>query len=291
MNRTKSVPRPAMSLLCLVLLVPGLLYAQDWKANPKELVRRAVQNENSEPSKKMYFMYKDVKRNHKTGQTETKEMMQTPVLTLGRMVAINGQPLSPDQKAKEDARLNRLTQSQDELAKKEKQQKQDDERARKMVQAIPDAFNFEYVNTEKTDTGEVVVLKFSPNPNWDPPDRELQVFTGMQGTLKIAMPGERIALMDATLFRGVDFGWGIFGHLNPGGSFLIEQKEIYPGHWDTTHMKLHFTGKILLFKGLDIQEDEQTSDYRPVEGMNVAQALAKLKEVGEEYARNANGGK
>jgi len=272
------------------LMLASSLSAQDWQSNPRELVRRAVQNENSEPSKKMYFMYKDVKRNNKSGQTETRIMVQTPEMSLARIVAIDGHPLSLEDKAKEDARLNRLTGNPDELAKKKKQQKQDDQRARKMVEAIPDAFDFKYVDTEKTDTGEVAVFKFSPNPKWDPPDRELQVFTGMQGTLKLALPAERIALMDATLFRGVDFGWGIFGHLNQGGSFMIEQKEIYPGHWDTTHMKLHFTGKILLFKSLDIQEDEQTSDYKPVEGMNVAQALAKLKEVDQEYARNYNGG-
>lgn len=272
------------------LLLANSVFAQDWKSNPRELIRRAVQNENSEPAKKMYFMYKDVKRNSKTGQTETRIMVQTPEMSLARIVAIDGHPLSSDEKAKEDARLSRLTENPDELVKKKKQQKQDDQRARKMVQAIPDAFDFQYVDTEKTESGDVAVFKFSPDPKWDPPDRELQVFTGMQGTLKVALAEQRIALMDATLFRGVDFGWGIFGHLNQGGSFMIEQKEIYPGHWDTTHMKLHFTGKILLFKSLDIQEDEQTSDYKPVDGMNVAQALAKLKEVDQEYARNANGG-
>lgn len=273
-----------------VLMASGSLAAQEWKTNPRELVRRAVENENKGSDHKMFFMYRDVKRT-KTGEVQTREMLQTPQLALGRIIAINGHPLSADEKAKEDARLNRLTASPDELAKKEKSQKADDERARKMVSAIPDAFNFQYLNTEHTDGGDLVVLKFSPNPNWDPPDRELQVFTGMQGILKIAIPQDRIALMDARLFRGVDFGWGIFGHLNPGGSFLIQEKEIYPGHWDTTHMMLHFTGKILLFKSLDIQEDEQTSDYRPVEGMTVAQALNKLKEVDNEYAKNANGGK
>src|SRR3954452_18201428 len=121
-------------LLCSVLL-PASLAAQDGKTNPRELVRRAVQHENNEPAKKMYFMYKDVKRNSKTGQTDTKEMLQTPQLTLGRLVAINGQPLPADAKAKEDDRLNRLTANPDELSKKLKQQKQDDQRARKMVEA------------------------------------------------------------------------------------------------------------------------------------------------------------
>lgn len=289
MKFTRSVLRPVLVLFSLVL-IPGLVSAQQWKTNPRELIRRATENENKPAPTKMYFMYTDTKRNSKTGKTETRVMLQTPQLSLARIVAIDGHPLSSDEKAKEDDRLNRLTSSDSELQKKIKSQKEDDQRARKMVQAIPDAFNFQYVNTEKTDGGEVAVFKFTPNPNWDPPDRELQVFTGMNGTLKIALPAERIALMDATLFRGVDFGWGIFGHLNQGGSFLIEQKEIYPQHWDTTHMKLHFTGKILLFKSLDIQEDEQTSDYKPVQGMNVQQALAKLKEVDEQYGRTAAGG-
>ena len=288
MIRINSLRWLAVGLLGAIVL-PGGLAAQDWKSNPRELVRIAVANENKIPAKKMYFMYRDVKRT-KTGDVETKEMLQTPQLTLGRLVAVNGHPLSPDAKVKEDARLNRLTANPDDLTKKEKQQKQDDQRARKMVQNIPNAFTFQYVGTEKTDNGELVVLKFSPDPNWDPPDRELQVFTGMQGTLKIAVPQNRIALMDAKLFRGVDIGWGIFGHLDPGGNFLIQQREVYPGYWDTTHMQLHFTGKILLFKSLNIQEDEKTSDYQPVDGMTVAQALNKLKSVDEEYAKNANGG-
>jgi len=280
----------AISAFCTLILPLGLVGQEpNWKKDPRQLVRVAAVNENKTSAKKMYFMYRDVKLD-KNGERETREMVQTPQLSLARIIAINGHPLSPDQKAKEDARLNRLVSNPDELSKKVRAQKQDDQRARKMVQAIPDAFTFTYVETEKTDNGELVVLKFSPDPNWDPPDRELQVFTGMQGTLKIAVPQNRIALMDAKLFKGVDFGWGIFGHLNPGGSFLIQQQEVAPGYWDTTHMQLHFTGKILLVKSLDIQEDEQTSDYQPIEGMSVAQALDKLRNSSDEYAKTANGG-
>jgi hypothetical protein len=270
------------------IIASGPLAAQDWKANPRNLVWQAVKNEDRDSGKKVYFMYRDVKRT-KTGEIQTKEMLQTPIVTLGRIIAINGHSLSADEKTKEDARLNRLTDN-DELQKKIKQQTQDEQRARKMVAAIPQAFNFQYQGTEKGPSGDVAVLKFTPNPSWNPPDRELQVFTGMEGTLKIAIPEDRIALMDAHLVKGVDFGWGIFGHLNAGGHFLIEQKQVYDGHWDTTRMSLHFTGKVLLVKSLDIQEEESTSEYRPIEEMSVAKALGKLKEIDDQYARTANGG-
>jgi hypothetical protein len=112
----------------------------------------------------------------------------------------------------------------------------------------------------------------------------------MQGVVKVAVPQYRLALMQAQLFKDVDFGWGILGHLDKGGDFMIQQGDVYNGHWDLTHMKLHFTGKVLVFKSLNIQQDETMSEFRPVPEMNVAQALDRLKQADTEYAKNANGG-
>ncbi len=288
MNRKAlSIRAVIVGFLSIVLGMP--VYAQEWKTNPRELVRQAVANEEKAPAHQMYFMYQDVKRK-KDGSTETKEMLQTPELVLGRIVAINGKPLNEQQRKNEEARLNRLINNPAELQKKKKEQQEDDARARRMVRAIPDAFNFQYVDTEESPLGELVVLHFTPNPNWDPPTRELQVFTGMEGTMKIALKQEHLVEMNAKLVKDVDFGWGILGRLYKGGDFLIQQSEIAPDHWDVTHMKLHFTGRVLLFKSLNIQQDESTSNYRQVPEMTVAQALDKLREVDTEYAQNANGG-
>lgn len=265
------------------------LLAQDYKSDPRALIRHAIENESKQEAAKHYFMSRDVKKK-KNGDVETREMVETPQVILARLVALNGQALNEDQKKKEDARLNRLINSPDELAKKKKEQHDDDQRVRRMVAAIPDAFNFEYVGTEPTPGGEIVTLKFQPNPNWDPPSRELSVYTGMQGVVKVAVPQYRLALMQAQLFKDVDFGWGILGHLDKGGDFMIQQGDVYNGHWDLTHMKLHFTGKVLVFKSLNIQQDETMSDFRPVPEMNVAQALDRLKQADTEYAKNANGG-
>lgn len=279
--------------LCLVVVLMTIAAgAQDYKANPRELVRKATANQESSPGPKLYFIRKDTKRT-KTGEVQTREIVDTPQLVLARLVAINGQPLNEEQRAKENGRLNRLITDPDELAKKKKEQQNDDARVRRMVRAIPDAFQFQYAGTEpQKDGGEVVVLNFSPDPNWDPPTRELAVFTGMSGTIKIAVPENRVTLMQAKLFKDVEFGWGILGKLYKGGDFMIQQGEVYPKYWDLTHLKLHFTGKVLLFKSLNIQQDEQLSDFRPVPQMTVAQALDKLKEVDVEYAKNtaANGG-
>ena len=87
----------------------------------------------------------------------------------------------------------------------------------------------------------------------------------MQGVLVIDPAAKRIAKIDGTLFKEVGFGWGILGHLDKGGHFLIEQQNV-GGGWDIAHMSLEFTGKILLFKNLSIKTDEVFTDFRPVPG-------------------------
>lgn len=227
-----------------------------------DLVRLAAGSELKAENSHLHFMYRDQKKKE-NGTTETKQMIDTSQgVMLGRTIAVDGKPLDAEQRQKEDQRLQRLIDDPRQLTAKKKEQAEDDQRVRKMVGALPDAFIFEYAGTEQGKTGEVKILKFHPNPKFEPPTRELQVYEGMEGTMKVAVPQNHIVLLQAKLFRQVNFGWGILGHLDPGGEFIIEQTEITKDHWDLTHMKLNFTGKALFFKTINIKEDESTSDYR-----------------------------
>ncbi len=60
------------------------------------------------------------------------------------------------------------------------------------------------------------------------------VFTGMQGEMLVDETACRLAKIDGTLFKEVNFGWGILGRLYKGGRFFVEQAEVTPSHWDTT---------------------------------------------------------
>jgi hypothetical protein len=90
------------------------------------------------------------------------------------------------------------------------------------------------------------------------------VLQGMQGFVLIDSAACRLARIDGTLFKEVGFGWGILGHLDKGGHFLVEQSEVGDGTWDISRMSLKFTGKILLFKNIAIASDEVFSDFRRV---------------------------
>jgi hypothetical protein len=55
-------------------------------------------------------------------------------------------------------------------------------------------------------------------------------------------------------------------------------------------MVLHFTGKVLIFKTIKINEDEATTDIRPVHDMTAAQAVDLLKKHDGEIAQNNGNG-
>jgi hypothetical protein len=261
----------------------------DLLANPVELVRKAVANENSSANDNRHYMFRLTKR--KPDHTETREMIETDQGTIGRLLLWNGKPLTPEQREKEDKRLQRLVSDPQQLAQKQKSQKEDDRRTRNMVAALPDAFIYEYAGTQRQEPwGELVILKFKPNPKFDPPLRETMVYRGMEGTMAIAVPAYHIAKIEARLFRDVNFGWGILGHLDQGGQFVVEQKPVENNHWEPSHMVLNFTGKALLVKTIRINEDETTTDYRPVPNMTVTQAVDLLKKRDGEIAQN-NGNK
>ncbi|MGI9103042.1 MAG: hypothetical protein ACR2IF_11430 [Terriglobales bacterium] len=280
-----------LAYLVVVVMAAGSVFAQqppkpDLPANPTDLVRHAVANELRTDPNRPHYMFRLTKKKSEQ-HSETREMIETQNGVIGRLLLVDGKPLTAEQRQKEDKRLQRLVEDPSALASKQQSQKEDDARTRKMVAAMPDAFLYDYAGTQdEAPWGELVLLRFKPNPNFNPPSRETMVYRGMQGTMAIAVPAYRLAKIEAKLFRDVTFGWGILGHLDSGGQFVVIQKPVEDGHWEASHMVLNFTGKALLFKTIRINEDETSSDYRAVPAMTVAQAVELLKKRDGELAQN-----
>jgi hypothetical protein len=108
----------------------------------------------------------------------------------------------------------------------------------------------------------------------------------MQGYLLIDTQQNRIAKIDGTLVKDVGFGWGILGHLDHGGRFLVEQGDAGHGQWELTHMILNFTGRVLLFKSLNIESEETFTEFQPVaRDLSFAQGIELVKKEAEKHHR------
>jgi hypothetical protein len=149
-----------------------------------------------------------------------------------------------------------------------------------MFRELPQAFLYQYESAAASPEGAVIKMTFSPNPAYEPPARETYVYRAMNGTLEVSVPDYRLVSMEGKLFREVIFGWGLLGHLDKGGHFFVRQSKIGPHRWETTYMNIQFTGKMLLFKTINLREVEKLSDFQPVpDGLTLAQGIERLEET------------
>ena len=274
----------SLVLAALLLAVGAWAGPQEAKLPPnaKDLVRQAMQHELKPPENQgEYFAWRT--RTVKPNRTTLKQYVETPEGLLARVLTVNDKPLSPEDRAKEDARNNRLLDPK-QMQQKHKEQQEDETRTKRMVAALPDAFIYQYVGTEEKNGHTMANLKFTPNPDFKPPTRESLVFQGMEGTMTIDATAMHLAKIDGTMVKDVSIGWGIIGHLDKGGHFVVEQKEIDKDNWQITTMRLDFSGKALIFKSIRIDETDISTDFRKVPSMTVGQALEFLKKTDQNGA-------
>jgi hypothetical protein len=241
--------------------------------SPQEMVRRMVQSEiraQEQDHSKWHFFT----RRSEGGKVVVQEKVQTVSGTLRRIVLLNGKPLSSEERAKESEKLEEFTRDRDAQQKKLRDERADADKARKMFEMFPEAF----IYTHGGEENGLVKLNFVPNPKFDPPSREAQVFHAMSGTMWIEPNEMRFAKMQASLTEDVKFGWGLLGHLDRGGTMLIEQKEIVPGHWELVHLDLDLKGKAVFFKSINVQQKEENWGFeRMPDRIDLGTALAMLK--------------
>src|ERR1700746_762951 len=224
MPRGSSRAHLQQGMLFLVIAVTPILgrATADTPSSPVELVQRTAQNEIRSSSQNPKYMFRD--RKETPHGSQTKLLVETQDAMAGMLVAIDDHRLNPQQREAEIARIQRFIHDPEELRKKHKQEKEDAERISRIMNALPQAFLYEFDGTEVGSPGvgktgvDLVRLKFRPNPRYTPPSHVEQVLTGMQGIILIDPQRNRMAKIDGSLLTDVSFGWGILGHLSGGGS-------------------------------------------------------------------------
>jgi hypothetical protein len=68
------------------------------------------------------------------------------------------------------------------------------------------------------------------------------------------------------LINRVEFGFGLFGHIDDGGTIEIGRAEVGPSQWKTALIRIQMSGRLVFFKTISKQEFETRSDFRAVSG-------------------------
>ncbi len=268
-------------VLARLLAAATTVHAQGPDVPAGELVRQTVANEVRAANAGGHYMYRLTKVT--PSGSETQQIIETREWAIGRMIRRDGRPLTSREQQQEVDRLNKLRRDPRRVKALQETLHHDEQRVRRLMRALPDAFEYEYGGTGTDEAGRSLLrLTFRPNHAYDPPSRDLAVLTGMEGTMLIDATARRLVRVEAALVRDVDFGWGILGRLYRGGEFLLEQRNVGADRWAISTLRLHFKGRVLLLKSINIDSLMRTSDFRRMpDDLTLEQGLARLLAQGE----------
>jgi hypothetical protein len=197
-------------------------------------------------------------------------------------ILIDGSKPSQQQEQQAEAKLRQAESDPSELRKSQHDQNDDEKQSQRMLELLPRAFLFQ----RGQERGNLLELKFKPNPQFKPPNREATVFHAMEGSLWVDKKQARIARIIGHLTHEVKFGEGILGHLDQGGQFEVTQQEVAPGFWELTALNVNMNGKALFFKTISVKQKYTRSDFKRVpNNLSVARGVEILrKQLASEQA-------
>jgi len=232
-----------------------------------------VQNELASQKEPRYWMYLDSKE--KPGRTEVDRIIQTPDCWVSWPVSVNGN--RPTEKETSTARdhLESLVNDPHLRRKNRGEIDADSRKSAELLKMLPDVFLF----TGDGRQGNSVRLKFRPNPKYRPPNNEAKVFHHMEGILLIDAKQIRLAKLSGTLVSDVEFGFGILGTLQKGGTFEVVQSEVAPNDWEVSLLDVQISGRALFFHTIGEQQHEVKSQFEPVRSdLGLAEAAARVRQ-------------
>lgn len=199
------------------------------------------------------FIYHD--HDVKPGKNQYSIIVQTVSHgSIRRITRINGKavPLSAQK-----AQVQRFVDSPSLQQKQHQNDVHDTKQVEQLLRMIPKAFLWNF----KSETPTEITLSYKPNPDFHPPNKEDRVFAAMAGEMTIDRKQHCIVSFKGKLIHTVNFFFGLIGHMDKGGTFGVERRQLEPGVWEIVSTHTHINGHVLLFKTISQNEDDYDTDF------------------------------
>jgi hypothetical protein len=247
--------------------------AQPPQPTPNDVVRNVVNNElRADAADHTHWMYTLIENT--APHTKVSTVVETANGNINQLDKLDGHPLTPEQKSAEQQRLQSFVSSPDQQKKATRASEEDDKKSEQMFAMLPDAFLFKYAQTE----GDDVKYTFTPNPDFTSHSSQSYVFHKMDGFVIVNAKENRLVEIAGRLTNGIEFAGGLLGHLDPGGTFDVQRKEVGPNHWEITHLVVNMNGKILFFKTIAEQQNETHRNFQRIPDSTTLQQAMVMAE-------------
>ncbi len=273
LSRTKSLLAHAFRFVTLTLAAGMALPPALPSQTAKELIGEACYNELQQREEKTLWSYRAERRiGNRVFLEQVIETVDGPV---HRLLAVDGHTPTPAESKKDDDRNQELLKNPSGRRVIQKQRDDDDRKMQELVRVIPEAFVFD----DQGEEAKSEKIVFHPNPGFKPKTYEQRILHALDGILFIDLRDKRIVRISGSLGTRVEFGYGVIGHVEQGGTMEITRVHLSPGVWKTSVEKIDIDGRLVMLKTINKHQDESRTDFEPVvPGTTFAQAL---NEIGE----------
>jgi hypothetical protein len=196
---------------------------------------------------------------------QVRDVIESKDGSVARLILKDGHPLTDDEDKAERQRLNDMIASPSDYFKHVKSEEEGRKLADQMIRLMPDAMSYSYVPGQPQtgrNSGVEVVMDFKPNPKFSPPSTPAEALTGLEGRVWIDAKSHQVVRMEGTIFRAVNFGWGMLAHIYPGGHLVLEQENAGGNRWIFTKFNEDVSVRALMVKTIHVQTNVEAGSFQ-----------------------------
>ena len=240
----------------------------------RALIRQVADKDIENDKKQSAYTYIQREEEHKldgdgkvkSSESKTQEIMVLYGEQVQRLIAKDDKPLSEKDAAKEEERIQKLTdkrknETEEQRKKRLEKEEKDREDARKFVSEVADAYNFRLIGMESLDGRETYVIDAEPRPDFQPHFKEARILPKFRFRAWIDQAESQWVKLDAECIDTVSLGW-FLARVHKGSRLLIDQTRINDEVWLPRHVAIKVDVRVALLKNFNVEADVTFRDYK-----------------------------
>ena len=244
--------------------------------------------ENEKRQRDYTYMGREVeKKLDGKGQTKSTEVKTYEVLEIygeqvRRLIEKDDKPLDAKEAAKEEEKIQKVidkrkNESDEERRKREEKDVKERADGRKFVREVADAYDFKLVGTENVGGREAWVIDGEPRPGFEPHMKESKLLSKFHGRVWIDKGDLQLAKMDIEAIDTVSVGW-VLARIHKGTRVMLEQTRVNDEVWLPRHVTFKVDARVALFKGFNVDGDQEYRDYKKFRTSSKIVGMGELKD-------------
>jgi hypothetical protein len=243
--------------------------------DPKELVRRVSENEFQNEKLQKYYTYvqrEETRKLDSAGHVKSTESETSDVMVLygegvNRLIARNDKPLSAEDSAKVEAKIDRFMRERKNETPEDKQkrladQEKDRQKERAYVSEISEAYNFHLEGIEKLNGRDTYVISAEPSPDYHAQSRAARaLLPAFHFKVWIDKADCQWVKLDAEALDNASYGLFLL-RLHKGTRAHLEQTRVNDEVWLPAKVYVKLDARVVLFKSYLEEIDINYKDYK-----------------------------